>query len=199
MAQEKGLVAGVTNDGWAEVVADRKDACDHCGAKRCCVSLGSGAEVVIKARNRAGAKEGDLVSIDLSSGAVLKGAAVIYLIPLAGLMLGVIIGTGLNQRLGISETIAAVVFGFAGLFLGFLITALSSRWMDVRGQLTPVITRVIRPRFQGPDYLTAVDPVCKTVIVSSQAAHSLTYKDKDYYFCRSSCRESFMSDPEKYL
>ena len=199
MAQEKGLVTGVANDGWAEVVADRKDACDYCGAKRCCVSLGSGAEIVIKARNRAGAKEGDMVSIDLSSGAVLKGAAVLYLMPLAGLMLGVIIGTGVNERLGIGETIAAVAFGFAGLFLGFLVTGFTSRRMAVDGRLTPVITRVIRPSFQGPDSLTAVDPVCKTVILSSQAADSLTYKDKNYYFCSSSCRESFMSDPQKYL
>ena len=68
------------------MVAERKDACDDCGASHCCASFGSNSEMVIKALNRAGAKEGDLVSITLSSGTVLQGAAVLYLIPLAGLM-----------------------------------------------------------------------------------------------------------------
>jgi len=150
MAQEQGFVAGIREDGWAEVVAERKDACDDCGAKHCCVSFGSSSEIVIKALNRAGAKAGDLVSITLSSGTVLKGAAVLYLIPLAGLMSGVLLGASLYQRLAVSETGAAIVFGFAGLFLGFIMTALISRWMSAHNRLTPVITGIIKPGPQTP-------------------------------------------------
>lgn len=151
MAQEQGFVTSIREDGWAEVVAERKDACDDCGAKHCCVSFGSSSEMVIKALNRAGAKVGDLVSITLSSGTVLKGAAVLYLIPLAGLMSGVLIGAGLHQRLAVSETGAAIVFGFAGLFLGFILTAPISRWMSAHNRLSPVITRIIRASPQTPD------------------------------------------------
>ena len=150
MAQEQGFVTSIREDGWAEVVAERKDACDDCGAKQCCVSFGSSSEMVVNALNRAGAKVGDLVSITLSSGTVLKGAAVLYLIPLAGLMSGVLIGAGLHQRLAVSETGAAIVFGFAGLFLGFILTALISRWMSAHNRLTPVITRIIKPSLQTP-------------------------------------------------
>jgi len=150
MAQEQGFVTSIREDGWAEVVAERKDGCDDCGAKQCCVSFGSSSEMVVKALNRAGAKVGDLVSITLSSGTVLKGAAVLYLIPLAGLMSGVLIGAGLYQRLAVSETGAAIVFGFAGLFLGFILTALISRWMSTRNRFTPGITRIIKPSPQTP-------------------------------------------------
>jgi len=150
MAQEQGFVTSIREDGWAEVVAERKDACDDCGAKQCCVSFGSSSEMVVRALNRAGAKVGDLVSITLSSGTVLKGAAVLYLIPLAGLMSGVLIGAGLYQRLAVSETGAAIVFGFAGLFLGFILTAFISRWMSAHNRLTPVITRIIKPSLQTP-------------------------------------------------
>jgi len=150
MAQEQGFVTSIREDGWAEVVAERKDGCDDCGAKQCCVSFGSSSEMVVKALNRAGAKVGDLVSITLSSGTVLKGAAVLYLIPLAGLMSGVVIGAGLHQRLAVSETGAAIVFGFAGLFLGFILTALISRWMSAHNRLSPVITRIIKPSPQTP-------------------------------------------------
>lgn len=132
------------------MVAERKDACDDCGAKHCCVSFGSSSEMVVKALNRAGAKVGDLVSITLSSGTVLKGAAVLYLIPLAGLMSGVLIGAGLHQRLAVSETGAAIVSGFAGLFLGFILTALISRWMSAHNRLSPVITRIIKASPQTP-------------------------------------------------
>ena len=150
MAQEQGFVTSIREDGWAEVVAERKDACDDCGAKHCCVSFGSSSEMVVRALNRAGAKVGDLVSITLSSGTVLKGAAVLYLIPLAGLMSGVLIGAGLYQRLAISETGAAIVFGFAGLFLGFIVTALISRWTSAHNRLTRVITRIIKASPQTP-------------------------------------------------
>lgn len=150
MAQEQGFVTSIREDGWAEVVAERKDACDDCGAKHCCVSFGSSSEMVVRALNRAGAKVGDLVSITLSSGTVLKGAAVLYLIPLAGLMSGVLIGAGLYQRLAVSETGAAIVFGFAGLFLGFILTAFISRWMSAHNRLSPVIIRIIKPSPQTP-------------------------------------------------
>ena len=150
MAQEQGFVTSIREDGWAEVVAERKDACDDCGAKHCCVSFGSSSEMVVKALNRAGAKVGDLVSITLTSGTVLKGAGVLYLIPLAGLMSGVLIGAGLYQRLAVRETGAAIVFGFAGLFLGFILTALISRWMSAHNWLSPVITRIIKASPQTP-------------------------------------------------
>ncbi|UCG67289.1 MAG: SoxR reducing system RseC family protein [Deltaproteobacteria bacterium] len=150
MAQEEGLVSTIKEDGWAEVVTERKDACENCGAQHCCVAFGSGSEMVVKALNRAGAKVGDQVSLSLSSGTLLKGAAILYLIPLAGLLLGAAIGAGLNQRLALSETAAVVIFGFAGLFLGLVITRLISRWMSAHNRLTPIITRVLRPSIEEP-------------------------------------------------
>lgn len=199
MAQEKGLVASIGEDGWAEVVTERKDACGDCGASRCCVSFGPGSEIAIKALNRAGAKVGDLVSISLGSGTVIKGAAILYVIPLAGLISGALMGAGLNQRLPISETGAVTVFGFAGLFLGLMITAVISRWMSAHNRLTPVITRIIKPGVQAPKSLTAIDPVCKMAVNPAESPASLIYRDKNYYFCRPSCREAFIKGPEKYL
>ena len=39
MAQEQGTVTSVRDDGWAQVVTDRKDACGDCGASHCCASF----------------------------------------------------------------------------------------------------------------------------------------------------------------
>ena len=199
MPEERGYVTGIREDGWAQVVTDRKDACADCGASHCCVSFRSSSEMVVKALNSAGAHVGDLVSLNLSSGTLLKGAAVLYVIPLAGLMSGVITGASLAQGLAMGETASIVFFGFTGLFLGFVMTALVSRRMSAKNRLTPVITRIIKPATQDGVMLTAVDPVCRMAMSLGDARERYRYRDKDYYFCDRSCRESFIKNPEKYL
>ncbi|MBW1691796.1 MAG: SoxR reducing system RseC family protein [Deltaproteobacteria bacterium] len=199
MPEEQGYVTGIREDGWAQVVTDRKDACADCGASHCCVSFRSSSEMVIKALNNAGANVGDLVSLSLSSGSLLKGAAVLYVIPLAGLMSGVIAGAGLEKWLAVGETALIVAFGFAGLILGFVMTALISRRMSAKNRLTPIITRIIRPGTRDGVVLMAVDPVCKMAMSLDDAQESYRHGDKDYYFCDRSCREFFIKSPEKYL
>ena len=149
MAQEKGLVTSITEDGWAQVETDRNDACSHCGS--CRVSFGCNSEMTIKAINRAGAGVGDLVSIHLSSGTIMKSAAILYLIPVAGLISGTFMGEGLSTRLAISETSAIALLSLAGFILGFIITALISRWMSAQRTLSPIITRIIRRGLVAPE------------------------------------------------
>ena len=142
MAQEKGLVTSITEDGWAQVETDRNDACSHCGS--CRVSFGCNSEMTIKALNRAGAGVGDLVSIHLSSGTIMKSAAILYLIPVAGLISGAFLGDELSTRLAMSETGAIALVSLAGFILGYILTVLISRWMSGRRTLSPTITRIIR-------------------------------------------------------
>jgi sigma-E factor negative regulatory protein RseC len=149
MAQEKGLVTSITEDGWAQVETDRNDACSHCSS--CRVSFGCNSETTIKAINRAGAGVGDLVSIHLSSGTIMKSAAILYLIPVAGLILGAFLGEGLSTRLAMSETSAIALLSLAGFILGFIITVLISRWMSGRRTLSPIITRIIRRGLAAPN------------------------------------------------
>jgi len=199
MAQEQGLVASIREDGWAKVVTERNSACGHCGTSHCCASFGSGSEMVIKAVNRAGAGVGDLVSISLRSGTVLKGGAILYLIPVAGMMSGALMGANLSERLAINETAAAILLSFAGLILGFTITAIISRRMSARSRLTPIITRIIKPALKAPESSMAIDPVCKMAVNLAEAPASFRYQDKNYYFCHHNCRESFVKAPESYL
>jgi positive regulator of sigma E activity len=145
MAEEQGFVSSVGKDGHAQVVTDRKDACAGCGAKHCCVSFGLNPEMVVKAQNRVGAKVGDFVSVSVDSGTVIKGAATLYLIPVVGLVLGVLMADAVGANLPMSETAATMSFGFGGLILGFIITAFTSRWMSARNKLTLMITRIIKP------------------------------------------------------
>jgi len=145
MAEGQGFVSSVRRDGQAQVGTERKDACADCSAKHCCVSFGVNSEMIFKARNMLGVKVGGLVSVSICSGTVIKGAEMLYLIPVAGLMLGVLMTDAVGASLPMSETAAPMAFGVGGLILGFMVTAFISRWMSARNELAPMITRTIKP------------------------------------------------------
>lgn len=46
---------------------------------------------------------------------------------------------------------------------------------------------------------SVLDPVCGMKVDPSKAELYAVHKGKKYYFCNSNCRNSFVSDPEKYL
>lgn len=83
-----GLVVG-ENKGIAEILVIKTAACGG-GA---CASCG-GCEskpMTIKMHNTLGAAVGDTVAIETKASTVVKNALVAYLVPLAGLILGVLI------------------------------------------------------------------------------------------------------------
>ncbi len=43
------------------------------------------------------------------------------------------------------------------------------------------------------------DPVCEMPIEEMEAPAETGYKDQTYYFCSVGCKETFESNPEKYL
>lgn len=43
------------------------------------------------------------------------------------------------------------------------------------------------------------DPVCGMRIDPEKTEHRSEYKGRDYYFCSSSCKTQFDSDPEQFV
>ena len=125
-------------------MTEREDACHNCEASQFCHALTNCTTLETKVLNKAGAGVGDLVMIHLSSHTVLKGALVLYLIPVLGLLTGAVAGSGFSKQLAIGETGAALVFGLAGLVLGFIITAMISKRMSVGNRLIPEITHIVK-------------------------------------------------------
>ena len=148
MAQKTGRVSSIEKDGWAMVVTEKGDACNNCESAQFCHSLADCSRMETRVLNRANARVGDRVTISLSSSSVFKSAMILYILPTLSLILGAIIGSGLHNYLGIGETGAAILFGFAGLILGFTIAGLISKRQTAGSKLTPVITRIIKPTKQ---------------------------------------------------
>ena len=197
MSEEQGIVLRAKHDGWADVLTERKDACANCGASHCCVGADTGSKMLTRAINKIGATSGDLVAITLRSGLVVKSAAVIYLVPILGFIGGAIVGTVVHSSIHLSESGAAILFGFGGLVGGYLLTSAISRWMSTGGKLTPVISRIIVKGAE--DTAPAIDPVCNMAVPRDEAAATSIYNGVTYYFCSIGCKQQFDQQPARYV
>ncbi len=111
--EQKVKVTRLFPDGTAQVVRIRESACS--GDCHKCPGCGAAQQTMLfVARNRIGAKAGDMVIVSAESAPVLKAAAVLYILPLvlffAGYIGGAYLGlSGWLGALGFLIGIAAVV------------------------------------------------------------------------------------------
>ena len=155
MANRKGMVINTDNDGWAEVMVQNDSGCSSCESG-CGCSVGTQRpKVATRVLNRAGAKKGDVVDIRLDTGQMFKSIATLYLIPIAGLMAGAVVGADLDSLHTNALISMSIFLGLAGLGLGFLVSILISRRMSLNNQFSPVITRIINIRETRTDYAKA--------------------------------------------
>jgi len=198
MSEEQGIVVRLRSDGMADIMTEKKGGGEGCGASHSCHSFGTGNRMITRTRNRIGARAGDQVSLNLRSGLFVKSAAVVYLLPIIGFIIGAAVGTSLNQAIGIGARTGAVLFGLGGLGVGFLITIMISKWTGVKGILTPEIAKIIS-RGSGDGVSVAVDPVCNMLVDPATASASLEYRGTTYYFCNPGCKQAFSRNPGQYL
>lgn len=120
---QNAIVEGLTANGDATIRVYQKSACGHdcsdcggiCGAKK---------SITVQARNPLRARPGDTVIVETMTGRILRAAALVYLLPLAVLLLG----CSLGYVLGGSETAQALA-GLGGLVVGCSCAVLINRFL----------------------------------------------------------------------
>ncbi|HCF59720.1 MAG TPA: hypothetical protein DFS52_17210 [Myxococcales bacterium] len=136
---ERGTVRESRGDGWVVVEVHRTGACDGCHSRGAC-SMGFGARnAQVTARDPLGAQIGQQVELELGDGAFLTACAWVYLVPLAGLLLGAGLGWGLLGWMGIgaARDPLSALFALLGLGIGVAIVWLYDRRVrDARGAPT---------------------------------------------------------------
>ena len=139
-----GMVVNVFDNQTAEVMTDKKSACGGCEDTRNCKScLTAGEKVVAVVRNEPHANPGDLVAVEHTKGAMWSGAALFYVLPVIGLMVGAFTGGVLAGGWQMDESTGAVLFGLAGLAAGLLAVVLVSRTTYAGQRLVPRIVRIV--------------------------------------------------------
>ena len=118
-------------DGTAEVVHIRESACS--GDCHKCSGCGAAKETLIfRAENPIGARVGEKVTVTSRSATVLRGAAVLYMLPLALFFLGYLAGHLLLE--------AGALFAGFGFALGIAGVILYDRTVARKEQTTYTIT-----------------------------------------------------------
>jgi Cu+-exporting ATPase len=197
MRHAEGLVASVEEEGEARVIIQTDMSAGGCASRTGhCHCSGGGGAVTIAVRNRAGAHEGDYVSVGFVPGAAVKSVAVMLGIPSTGLLSGIMAGSVLFQRGGLSSTGAFLVG--AGCF-ALAIFAAAVVYRRISGGIQPFTEKIITSRPGAGARFKSVDPVCKKPVNPQKAAAKTDYKGQTYFFCNAGCHKAFMREPEKYL
>lgn len=196
MSESEGIVVGASKDGRAKVLLEASDPCIHCAEEMdVCHCSGGSSRVIIRALNALGASVGDLVTISHKPGALPKSIAIFLVIPLVGLISGLLISAVLNQRYTFNLS-ATGILAVAGLLLGIAVSVLAYR--RVSSDIQPFISHIIRTGLELPSSMRIMDPVCHMAVDPATAVGRLGYRGKTYYFCCQGCLEAFMKDPGKY-
>lgn len=135
------------NQTWIET--QRKSACGQCSANKGCgtsvLSKVLGTKLSkMKAINKIDAQVGDEVVVGLNEGSLLKGAFIIYMLPLLFLFLFSFIGQLISQNLQIHNSeILVVVFAVLGFYLGMQRVKIFSKSIEKNENYQPVILNKI--------------------------------------------------------
>ncbi|MBQ8082212.1 MAG: SoxR reducing system RseC family protein [Clostridia bacterium] len=121
--------------GQLKVCFDRPEMCESCGA---CAGHAAHKELITVEGE---GSVGDVAAVEMPDAKIVKVSLIAYIIPLVGLMLGLLIGQTLT-----GTDLWAALLGVAGLALGLLIVRLADRRLGRRAEWTPKLIAVSRPK-----------------------------------------------------
>lgn len=131
----------------AFVQAERKSSCSGCSESSCGTSVLANffgqQQPQYRARNDVGAKVGDRVVVGMNETALFQGTLLLYLLPLALLFIGAVLGASLAATAE-SRDGYAVAGAALGLVAGFVWLKTFSAKIGAGGKYQPVIlSRVV--------------------------------------------------------
>lgn len=146
MMQEMARVISQDDSGWVQVEVQLKSACNHCsnsdncGASSVAKAFGTKVQRFSVACSKP-CKEGDILKLGLSESVVLKAAALVYMMPLAGLFVGGLIGQLLASNLGLAADLLSLFGAVIGSVGFWLLGKRQARRLEAQAQ--PVVLAYI--------------------------------------------------------
>lgn len=147
MLEEDGIVVSVS-EGMAEVRVTPRSACGSCSASNGCgtsliASIFPERNSRFRVKNTLEARAGEQVVIGLHDSALQAASLVLYLIPLAGLILGAMSGIFLTEHVFHSPSeLLSILLGFGGMGAGFVLVKYYSQHASGLGHYQAEIIRI---------------------------------------------------------
>ncbi len=139
LIEEEGVVTKILENGLVQVVVKRSEACDSCLSKKNCMALIETGQMLVEAHNQVNAQVDQRVVLSQTSDIILKASFLIYLLPLAGLLVGVFVGKMLGGFLGINTELLMPLAGLSGA--GLVYYFISRKSFDP--SYLPTATRIV--------------------------------------------------------
>ncbi|PIE83022.1 MAG: Fis family transcriptional regulator [Candidatus Contendobacter odensis] len=142
MIEESAVVVAVDGN-FAWVDTRRQTICGHCKARAGCgtsvlAEFWNDTQTRVRAVATIPVKPGDSVIVGLEDGALLRGALLVYLLPLVLLLAGGLLGKWVFAGAGDEPLILT---GILGLVLGLWVVRILSRRIQSHARFQPVILR----------------------------------------------------------
>ena len=142
MATETGQIIRLENND-AVVRITRTDACSSCSQKNNCgVMTGDSHKTDIRVANKVAAQPGDMVTVEIGTGSLLKAAFLLYLFPILCMMIAATMGKLAADALGINETAPSMGMGLGFFILSFVVVRIRGNKMARKEAYRPRITRI---------------------------------------------------------
>jgi sigma-E factor negative regulatory protein RseC len=135
--KEIGCVTSVRGDA-ATIAMPVSGECKKCGI---CTIAAGGRDVLLDARNDAGAREGDTVEIEIAPGRVLAAAFIIYMIPIILTIVGFLVGSAAAG--GDPDSSLPIVLAVTFLVVSFVLVWLYDRRLRRADRRDAVVTRIL--------------------------------------------------------
>ncbi|MCU0643291.1 MAG: SoxR reducing system RseC family protein [bacterium] len=138
MMFETGIVNRVEkNIAWVKMI--KGEQCSGCHA---CNAFGEGVVELI-ALNGVAAKPGDRVEVEIDPNQVVKHSAIVFLLPVLGLILGYFLGAKYLEQAGLSQQSAGIIGSFGLLLVMFAAIIGYDRLVAKSQKINATIQRVL--------------------------------------------------------
>ena len=135
---ENGVINKIKNNtAWITVV--KGEQCQGCTA---CSAFGEGS-AELKAQNETTAKVGDRVQVEINPRKVVKHSAIVFLLPVFGLVLGYFLGVNFLTKLGLPTEGAGILGSLGLMVLTFVGIILYDRKIGRSNEVHAQVVRVL--------------------------------------------------------
>lgn len=144
MIEEQGVVIDIKGSR-AFVKTEKGTSCESCVSRETCHGTIGTNEVIIEAENTANAKFGDRVVVMVGTATLLKASFILYLGPIAGLIIGVVLGQLIVKQFAINlnPDLLSGILGALFLAIAFFGIRFYGKSLEKREGFRPVVVRIV--------------------------------------------------------